>query len=88
MYTCLCTFVLVFIILYISALRAAAAAGLGDEEDYRCLSGCGYKSFEDLMVSKCLVKCHCMEVLFLLRLPLLLFVFLWGGYLLRLGVDP
>lgn len=35
----------------------------GDEEDYRCLSGCGYKSFEDLMVSKCLVKCHCMEEL-------------------------
>lgn len=35
----------------------------GDEEDYRCLGPCGYKSFEDLMVSKCLVKCHCMQEL-------------------------
>lgn len=34
-----------------------------DETDYRCLSGCGYKSFEDLMASKCLVKCSCMEEL-------------------------
>ncbi|OEH75384.1 translocation protein sec62 [Cyclospora cayetanensis] len=36
---------------------------LSDEEDYRCLAGCGYKSFEDLMASKCLVKCTCMEEL-------------------------
>ncbi|CDJ42289.1 hypothetical protein ETH_00001485 [Eimeria tenella] len=36
---------------------------LPDEEDYRCLAPCGYKSFEDLMASKCLVKCSCMQEL-------------------------